>query len=127
MYANLVNNLDELGFTEVEPFLSDFLSKASKEGLSLQDGMTEITNREISLRNNRAAQIQVAVSHFPFVKTIDQYDFSFQNGISKTEIKYLATLRFIEQKENILFYGTPGTAKLIWLLPLGLKLQGTDT
>ena len=25
MYANLVNNLDELGFTEVEPYLSEYL------------------------------------------------------------------------------------------------------
>ncbi len=29
MYAKLVNNLDELGFTDVEPFLSDYLNKAS--------------------------------------------------------------------------------------------------
>ena len=34
MYAQLVNNLDELGFTEVEPFLSEYLNKvAAKEEL----------------------------------------------------------------------------------------------
>lgn len=121
MYANLVNNLDELGFTEVEPFLSDYLSKASKEGMSLQDALTEITSREIYLRNNRAAQIQVSVSHFPFVKTIDQYDFSFQSGINKSEIKDLATLRFLEQKENILFYGTPGTGKTHLATAIGIE------
>ena len=32
MYARLVNNLDELGFTEVEPYLSEYLSKGAKEG-----------------------------------------------------------------------------------------------
>ena len=111
MYANLVNNLDELGFTEVEPYLSEYLTKVSKEGLGVQDAMIHLTDREICLRNKRAAQIQVSVSHFPFERTIEQYDFTFQPTVSKAEIKDLATLRFMEQAENILFYGTPGTGK----------------
>ena len=74
MYAQLVNNLDELGFTEVEPFLSEYLNKAAKEGIALQDALMEISNREIGLRNHRAAQIQISVSHFPYIKTIDEYD-----------------------------------------------------
>ena len=71
MYANLINNLDELGFTDVEPYMSDYLSKVSKEGISVQDALINITDREIKLRNKRAAQIQVSVSHFPYVKTLD--------------------------------------------------------
>ena len=35
MYAQLVNNLDELGFTDVEPCLSEYLTKSSKEGISI--------------------------------------------------------------------------------------------
>ena len=31
MYAQLVNNLEELGFTDVEPYLSEYLTKTSKE------------------------------------------------------------------------------------------------
>ena len=31
MYAQLVNNLDELGLTDVEPYLSEYLTKTSKE------------------------------------------------------------------------------------------------
>lgn len=121
MYTQLVNNLDELGFTEVEPFLSDYLSKVSKEEVSLQEALLEISQREISLRNQRAAQIQVSVSHFPFLKTIDEFDFHFQNSVSRAEIKDLATLRFLENKENILFYGTPGTGKTHLATALGIE------
>lgn len=121
MYTQLVNNLDELGFTEVEPFLSEHLTTAAKDGISIQEALLDITNREISLRNQRAAQIQVSVSHFPYVKTIDEFDFHFQTSVSKSEIKDLATLRFLENKENILFYGTPGTGKTHLATAIGIE------
>ncbi len=121
MYANLVNNLDELGFTDVEPFLSDYLTKVAKDGISVQDALIAITEREIELRNHRAAQIQVSVSHFPFVKTVDGYDFNFQPSVNKNEIKDFATLRFMENAENILFLGTPGTGKTHLATAIGIE------
>lgn len=121
MYTKLINNLDELGFTDVELYLSEYLTTASKDGIGLQDALLEITNREMSLRNKRAAQIQVSVSHFPYIKSIDEYDFHFQNTVNKTEIKDLATLRFLENNENILFYGTPGTGKTHLATAIGIQ------
>lgn len=121
MYANLVNNLDELGFTEVEPYLSEYLTKVSKEGIGVQDALIHLTDREIKLRNKRAAQIQVSISHFPYERTIDQYDFTFQPAVNKAEIKDLATLRFLERAENILFFGTPGTGKTHLATALGIQ------
>lgn len=121
MYANLINNLDELGFTEVEPYLSEYLTKVSKENVSVQDALINITDREIKLRNKRAAQIQVAVSHFPYVKSLEEYDYTFQPSVNKAEIKDLATLRFLEHAENILFFGTPGTGKTHLATALGIE------
>ena len=86
MYTQLVNNLDELGFTDVEPYLSEYLTTATKDGISLQEALYEISKREISLRNQRAAQIQVSVSHFPYIKTIDEFDFHFQNTVSSLAV-----------------------------------------
>ena len=121
MYAQLVNNLDELGFTDVEPYLSEYLTKASKEGISLLDSLIHISDREITLRNQRAAQIQVSVSHLPYIKTLDEFDYHFQPSVNKAEIKDLSTLRFIDKKENILFYGTPGTGKTHLATALGIE------
>ena len=121
MYAQLVNNLDELGFTDVEPYLSEYLTKVSKESISLLDALIHISDREITLRNQRAAQIQVSVSHFPYIKTLDEFDYHFQPSVNKAEIKDLSTLRFIDKKENILFYGTPGTGKTHLATALGIE------
>jgi DNA replication protein DnaC len=113
MYAQLVNNLDELGFTDVEPYLSEYLTKASKEGISLLDSLIHISDREITLRNQRAAQIQVSVSHFPYIKTLDEFDYHFQPSVNKAEIKDLSTLRLLIKKRISYFTELREQVKLI--------------
>ncbi|WP_269844715.1 ATP-binding protein [Sporanaerobacter acetigenes] len=39
-------------------------------------------------------------------------DFDFQPSMTKTQLFDLESLRFIENKENILFFGTSGAVKL---------------
>ena len=111
MYAKLINNLDALGFTDMAAYLPEYLNKTVKEGTSVQEALVHLTDREIEKRDERAAQVQVSVSHFPYIKTAREYDYSFQPNVNKAEIDDLCSLRFIENKENVLFYGTPGTGK----------------
>ena len=63
--------------------------------------MIHISEREISLRNHHAAQIQVSVSQFPYIKTLEEIDYHFQPLVNKTEIRDLGTLRFLEHTELI--------------------------
>ena len=113
MYAQLENNLDELGFTDVEPYLSEYLTKTSKDGTSILDAFVHISDREISLRNHRDAQIQVSVSHFPYIKTLDEFDYHFQPSVNKSEIKDLATLRFLEKRKTFYSMERPVQVKHI--------------
>lgn len=121
MYGTLINNLDTLGFTDISSYLPEYLNKIITEGISVQDALIHLTNREIEKRDERAAQVQVSVSHFPYVKTANDYDYNFQPGVNKDEIKDLCSLRFIEHKENILFYGTPGTGKTHLAVAVGIE------
>jgi DNA replication protein DnaC len=50
-------------------------------------------------------------SRFPFRRTIDEFDFSFQPSIDKKLVEDLATLRFIEEKRPIVWLGQPGCGK----------------
>ena len=99
-------------------------AKLIKGRTSILDALIHISEREISLRNHRAAQIQVSVSHFPYIKTLEEFDYHFQPSVNKTEIRDFGTLRFLEHKENILFYGTPGTGKTHLATAMGCDKDG---
>ena len=57
----------------------------------------------------------------PWVKTLDQFDFAFQPSIDEKRIKDLATLRFVEQADVLLFTGPPGVGKTHLAIGLGME------
>ncbi len=59
--------------------------------------------------------------HFPFIKTFDDYDFTFQPKLNKEEILDLKNLRFIENNENLIFIGTPGVEKTHLAVAIGIE------
>ncbi len=50
-------------------------------------------------------------SRLPAVKTLEDFDFSFQPSIKREQIESLHELGFIERKENVVFLGPPGVGK----------------
>jgi DNA replication protein len=60
-------------------------------------------------------------SGFPFRKTIDDFDFSFQPSIDRSLIDELMTLRFIHNMENVVFLGPPGVEKTHLSIALGMR------
>lgn len=51
------------------------------------------------------------MSSFPIKKTLEDFDFSSQPSIDTRQIDELATMRFLENAENIVFLGSPGVGK----------------
>ena len=45
---------------------------------------------------------------FPVKKMLEEFDFEFQSSIDKKVLEDLATLRFVNNAENIVFLGPPG-------------------
>jgi len=120
-YAELSNNLDQLSLSKIKEILPVYLDSASTEEKSLVDILTELTSSEIVFRDERAKKINVMVSSFPYHKTLKEFDFTYQPTINKNKVMDLATLRFMEEKSNIIFMGSPGTGKTHLATAIGIE------
>ena len=119
-YNKLLNNLEILKLDKIRNYYPNYIEQATKNNISLTDSFYELTEKEIEYRNDRASQIQVAVSAFPYKKEIDEFNFDYQPSINKQEIMELNTLGFIERHENILFLGPSGVGKTHLAISLGI-------
>lgn len=121
MYAKLINNLETLKLEKMVSYLPSYLETIAKENVDFTKALLHLTELEIAHKRESATRTQITVANFPFVKRLDDYDFSFQPSINRAVIKDLATLRFVENKENVLFYGTPGVGKTHLATSLGVE------
>lgn len=119
-YTKLLNNLETLKLDKIRDIYPNYIENAVKSEMSLTDLFYDLTNKEIEYRNERASQIQVTVSAFPYKKEIEDFDFDYQPSINKNEILELNTLGFIERCENILFLGPSGVGKTHLAVALGI-------
>ena len=119
-YSKLLNNLEVLKLEKIRSYLPNYLDEITKKKIPFQTALLELTNKEITYRDERASRIQVTVSAFPYEKEIEDFDFDYQPSIDRNEIEDLNTLRFLEKHENILFVGTSGVGKTHLAVALGI-------
>lgn len=120
-YTQLLNNLDILNMSKFKELLPAYLDKAVQQDKSTIDILNELTEAEVVYREDRARQINLTISHFPFLKTINDFDFQYQPSLNKAQILDLLSLRFIEQNENILFIGSSGVGKTHLATAIGIE------
>lgn len=120
-YNKLLNNLEKLQLTKIKENLDSYLDLINDKKIDVVEALYELTNEEINLREEKVMQGCVQVANFPYIKTLDDYDFSFQPSVNKDKILEFRNLRFIENKENILFVGSPGVGKTHLATAIGIE------
>ena len=120
IYTNVIDNLEVLKLDKIKNMLPEYLDEMKNKNISFTEMLYDLTKEEIKYQTERAAKVNITVSAFPFEKTINDFDFSYQPSIDRNEILDLETLRFMENNENIIFMGTSGVGKTHLAVGIGM-------
>jgi len=128
-YVKLQNNIEILELPMVKTNLDKYIGFIQNGEKNLVDGLYELTELEINLRKERAMNACVKVANFPYLKTLEDFDFTFQPSINKDQIINYKYLQFITNKENLIFIGSPGVGKTHLATAIGIEAaqQRTST
>lgn len=110
-FEQLNNSLEKLKLLQMKKYLSEVTDFVSSNKLSFSDGLLKLCNYELDYKTEIASKSMIKAAAFPFIKTIEDYDFDFQPKLNKQEILELTSLKFIEEAKNIVFLGSSGVGK----------------
>ena len=81
----------------------EIAEKASQNNLSYFEYLSLLLEEELKRKNDGTIKTKINKARFPFIKTLEEFDFSFQPSLREKEIIALSSLDFIEKKENLIF------------------------
>ena len=95
--------------------------QATKSKLQYEEYLALLLEEELKRKTEGQVRAKIGKAKFPFLKTIEEFDFSFQPNLKDKEVIRLSSLDFIEQKDNVIFLGPPGVGKTHLSVGLGMK------
>lgn len=76
---------------------------------------------ELERRRENGVQRRIRYAKFPLKKYLEDFDRTKYGNQFTAKFNELETLKFIENKENIILIGTPGAGKTHYAIGLGIK------
>jgi DNA replication protein DnaC len=114
--------LKRLPLPRLRETLPAVLSEAAKEQWTYLEFLDQILRREVDAKEGKRVHMAMRIAHFPCVRTIEEFDFSFQPSVDERLVRELSTGNFIANGDNVLIFGPPGVGKTHLAIGLGRKV-----
>lgn len=118
---SMQENLKSLRLFKIANRMEGILQEAAKKELSYADFLSELVAEELSAKRDKSISMRTSMARFPYLKTLESFDFKFQSSVDPKRIKDLALCHFIEHGENVIFLGPPGVGKTHLAIALGIQ------
>jgi len=115
------SNLTRLRLPKIREILEPVLKTAENQDKSHLSFLDELLEEEVAAKEQRRIETSLKISGLPFIKSIDEFDFTFQPKLDRQKVMSLFDLTFIQQKGNVIFLGPPGVGKTHLAVSLALK------
>lgn len=121
IYQRLRSHLAYLKLTSAAESLATKLDEAQKHKPSYTAFLEDLLAEEVEATERRKLAGRLRFAHFPVQKRLEDFDFDAQPELDRSLVEELATLRFVEERANVLTVGPPGVGKTMLALALGYK------
>jgi len=101
--------------------LEALLQAAAAQDLTYADFLDQVLGEEVASKAAKNITMRTSLAHFPFVKSLAAFDFTYQPSLDHKQIQQLASCHFIEHGENLVILGPPGVGKSHLAIGLGLN------
>ena len=121
MNDSLTQTLKQLRLSGLLQTLDLRLQEAAGNSLNHAEFLELILQDELVVRSDRQLQRRVKAAGFRELKTLEDFDWSFNPSLKKKQIYDLATGRFIRESRDLLLIGPPGVGKSHVVQALGYQ------
>jgi DNA replication protein DnaC len=113
--------LDKLKMDHLEMQLDAVCEQAAQRQLDYKSFLTQALSTEWQGRYQRGIDVRLKQARFPWLKTLEQFDFDFQPSIDRRQVRELTGMSFVERAHNVILLGPPGVGKTHLAIALGVK------
>ncbi|NBO66209.1 MAG: hypothetical protein EBU88_15440, partial [Acidobacteria bacterium] len=110
--GKLVEDLDgmltRLRLGAIREQLDGLLEEAARRQLNLREALAWLCAAEVASKEQRRLSMAMTIAHFPFVRTLEGFEFEAQPSIDPGKIRDLATCRWVANGDNMVLLGPPG-------------------
>lgn len=121
IYERVQDALQLLKLQQIPDCLDHLAEQAASNTWTYVEFLDKLLQAEMRGRSERDVAMKTRMARFPFVKTFDQFDFTFQPSVNEKQVRELATMRFVAHGENVLLLGPPGVGKTHLAVALGMS------
>ncbi len=120
--------LKRLHMPTIRRLWSELQGRAEEEGMAYAEYLRILVGEEIAHRGQTRISRMTHRARFPFLRTIEEFDFTFQSGLRKELLGSYLGPELVPEGRNLLLYGPSGTGKTHVAIAIAYKAiqHGSD-
>jgi len=111
MNGTLTQTLKELRLSGMAQSLEVRIQEASGNRLNPLEFLEIALQDELAVRRQRSIERRMKAACFRELRSLEDFDWSFNSSIPRARIFELATCQFLRERRDLLFLGPPGVGK----------------
>ena len=99
--TSLLDMLGRLKLVAMRDRLDSLLDEATRRDLTLPETLLLLCQAEVARREERRIQMGLGIAKFPYVRTLESFDFAAQPSLDPKQVRELAACRWVGNGDTL--------------------------